>query len=87
MTGREILERIGALRGRKIMSIEIPFLTPRLSALWLKLVTRADFAVARELVLGLSEDLLPRDDRFWKLIDHPSLLDFDEAARRALASE
>jgi len=27
------------------------------------------------------------DDRFWKLIDHPSLLDFDEAARRALASE
>ncbi len=87
MTGREILERIGALRGRKIISIEIPFLTPRLSALWLKLVTRADFGVARELVLGLSEDLLPKDDRFWKLIDHPSLLGFDEAARRALASE
>jgi uncharacterized protein YbjT (DUF2867 family) len=87
MTGREILERIGALRGRQIMAIEIPLLTPQLSALWLKLVTRADFAVARELVLGLSEDLLPRDARFWQLIGHSELLPFDEAARRALMSE
>jgi uncharacterized protein YbjT (DUF2867 family) len=87
MTGREILERIGALRGRQIMAIEIPLLTPQLSALWLKLVTRADFAVARELVLGLSEDLLPTDERFWQLIEHTELLPFDEAARRALLSE
>lgn len=87
MTGREILERIGALRGRQIMAIEIPLLTPQLSAMWLKLVTRADFAVARELVLGLSEDLLPRDERFWQLIGHTALLPFDEAARRALLSE
>jgi hypothetical protein len=87
MTGREILERIGALRGRQILAIEIPLLTPQLSALWLKLVTRADFSVARELVLGLSEDLLPRDDCFWQLIGHSELLPFDEAARRALLSE
>jgi uncharacterized protein YbjT (DUF2867 family) len=87
MTGREILERIGALRGRQIIAIEIPLLTPQLSALWLKLVTRADFAVARELVLGLSADLLPRDARFWQLIGHSELLPFDEAARRALMSE
>ena len=69
------------------MAIEIPLLTPQLSALWLKLVPRADFAVARELVLGLSEDLLPRDERFWQLIGHSELLPFDEAARRALLSE
>jgi len=87
MTGREILERIGALRGRQILAMEIPLLTPQLSALWLKLVTRADFAVARELVLGLSEDLLPSDERFWQLIGHTELLPFDEAARRALLSE
>jgi uncharacterized protein YbjT (DUF2867 family) len=87
MTGREILERIGALRGRQIMAVEIPLLTPKLSALWLKLVTRADFSVARELVLGLGEDLLPKDGRFWSLIGHTELLPFDEAARRALMSE
>lgn len=87
MTGREILERIGALRGRQIIAVEIPWLTPELSALRLKLVTRADFAVARELVLGLSEDLLPMDERYWQRIEHTNLLSFDEAARRALSTE
>lgn len=87
MTGREILERIGRLRGRQIIAIEVPLLTPQLSALWVKLVTRADYAVARELILGLSEDLLPRDEQFWQLIGHSELLPFDEAARRALLSE
>ena len=87
MTGRQILERIAAVRGRHIVMIEVPLLTPRLSALWLRLVTRADFSLARELVLGLGEDLLPRDDRFWTRIGHTKLVSFDDAARRALADE
>lgn len=87
MTGRQILERIAAVRGRHILMIEVPLLTPRLSALWLRLVTRADFSLARELVLGLGEDLLPDDDRFWKRIGHSELVAFDDAARRALADE
>ena len=87
MTGRHILERIAAVRGRRILAIEVPLLTPRLSALWLKLVTRADFALARELVLGLGEDLLPHDERYWQLIAHERLVSFDDAARRALAGE
>jgi uncharacterized protein YbjT (DUF2867 family) len=87
VSGRQILERIAALRGRRILTLEVPLLTPRLSALWLKLVARTDFALARELVVGLRDDLLPEDDRFWTLIGHTPLLSFDEAARRALAGE
>jgi uncharacterized protein YbjT (DUF2867 family) len=87
VSGRQILERIAALRGRRILTVEVPLLTPQLSALWLKLVARTDFALARELVVGLQHDLLPTDDRFWELIGHPRLLGFDEAARRALACE
>ncbi len=87
LSGREILERIAALRGRRIAALEVPLLTPRLSALWLKLVTRTEFSLARELVLGLQGDILPRDERFWSLIGRGSLLPFDEAARRALADE
>lgn len=87
MSGRQILERIAALRGRRIPRVEVPLLTPQLSALWLRLVTRTDFTLARELVVGLREDLLPRDERFWQLIGHTRLLPFDEAARRALAGE
>lgn len=87
LSGREILERVAALRGRKIVVLEIPLLTPQLSALWLKLVTRSNFGLARELVAGLREDLLPADDSFWQKIGHTGLIGFDEAARRALAQE
>jgi len=87
LSGRQILERIGALRGRRILALDVPLLTPRLSALWLKLVTRTDYTLARELVVGLGEDLLPKDERFWQLIGHTRLVSFDEAARRAMADE
>jgi hypothetical protein len=62
-------------------------LTPYLSSLWLKLVTRADFSLSRELVLGMAVDLLPRDERYWGLIEHTSLTQFDDAARQALGQE
>lgn len=87
LSGRQILERIADVRGRRFLAIEIPALTPRLSSLWLKLVTRTDFGLARELVDGLVADLLPKDERYWGLIGHTDLIDFDDAARRALASE
>lgn len=87
LSGQQILERIARLRGRRFLALKVPFLTPQLSALWLRLITRTDFALARELVLGLKEDLLPRDARFWGLIGHTNLVSFDDAARHALASE
>jgi uncharacterized protein YbjT (DUF2867 family) len=87
VSGQQILERIAAIRGRRFLAIKVPLLTPQLSALWLRLVTRTDFALARELVQGLKEDLLPKDDRIWGLLGHTQLLSFDEAARNALASE
>ena len=87
LSGQQILERIALLRGRRFLALKVPFLTPQLSALWLRLITRTDFALARELVLGLKEDLLPRDERFWTLIGHTDLVSFDDAARHALASE
>jgi hypothetical protein len=57
------------------------------SALWLRLFTSADYAVARELVAGLTQDLLPRDTRYYELTGHPPRLFFDDAARLALAVE
>lgn len=87
LTGRQILERIAALQDRRLVALDLPLLTPQLSALWLRLVTRSDFSLARELVVGLKDDLLPEDGRYWELIGHTRLLSFDEAARRALAGE
>ena len=87
LSAREILRRVALLRGRHIPMVRVPVLTPRLSALWLKLVTGANYAVARELVLGLGEDLLPHDARYWHLTGHETLQSFDEAAEIALAAE
>jgi hypothetical protein len=62
-------------------------LTPPLSSLWVRFVTRASWSVAREVVVGLTHDLLAHDDRFWSLIGHERRVPFAEAGRRALAAE
>jgi uncharacterized protein YbjT (DUF2867 family) len=84
---REILERVAALRGRSLPAIGAPLPHPRVSALWLKLVSDAPWEVVRELVQGLSHDLLPRDDRYFALAARPPRRGFDDAARAALAED
>jgi uncharacterized protein YbjT (DUF2867 family) len=85
---REILERVAALRGRVLPSIRAPLPAPRISTLWLKLVSGADWTVVRELVQGLEHDLLPlAGSSYWERVAPRSLVPFDEAARRALAEE
>lgn len=87
LSAREMLTRVARLRGRRVPMVRVPVLTPRLSALWLKLVTGADYAIARELVLGLAEDLLPESASYWDLIGHRPLVSFEDAAREALRTE
>lgn len=88
LSGRDILEQTAAVLGvGPPWIIEVPFLSPRLSSHWVRLVTRADWSVAREVVLGLKHDLIARDDRFWRLVRHTTLLSFREAARRAIDAE
>lgn len=88
LSGRDILERTAAALGvRTPVMIEVPFLSPRLSSHWVRFVTRAEWSVAREVVVGLKTDLLAHDDRFWRLIDHTRLLTFAEAARLAIEDE
>lgn len=87
LSAREMIMIVGELEGRHIPAVRVPLLTPRLSAGWLKLVSRADYGVARELVLGLRDDLLPRDGRFWEMVGHGPRWSFREAARDALQTE
>jgi uncharacterized protein YbjT (DUF2867 family) len=84
----EILQRVAALRGRTLPAVRAPLPAPRLSALWLRLVSDADWRVVRELVAGLEHDLLPQDGgAHWERIGRRRLVPFDEAARRALAAD
>jgi len=88
LSGKEILDATTKVMGlRAPHTIAVPLLTPHLSSLWVRFVTRAKWSVAREVVVGLTEDLLARDATFWEHIAHPTRLPFAEAARRALAAE
>jgi hypothetical protein len=88
LSGKAILEDSARVMGlRHPRMVAVPFLSPRPSSLWVRFVTRAEWSVAREVVVGLTEDLLARDDRFWALVGRPHRLSFAEAAKRALDAE
>ncbi len=83
MTYRTMMERVAGLRGKHPILIEVPFLTPWLSSLWLHLVTPASVAVARPLVEGLRVPTIAQDDRIWDLVS-VRRTSFDDAIRSAL---
>ncbi|HEY0707407.1 MAG TPA: NAD(P)H-binding protein, partial [Polyangia bacterium] len=62
LSGKEILDESARVLGfAPPFQIEVPMLTPRLSSLWLRFVTRAHWSTARQVVLGLAHDLLAHD--------------------------
>src|SRR5436305_538292 len=83
MTYRTMMERTAVLRGKHPLLVEVPFLTPWLSSLWLHLVTPTSVAVARPLVEGLRVPTVARDGRVWDLVGRPRMA-FDEAVLAAL---
>jgi uncharacterized protein YbjT (DUF2867 family) len=87
LSGSEILLRIAAVMGRRPLLFKIPLVTPRLSSHWIRLVTRVDHALARELVEGLTSDLVAARPGFWSMAGLPAPVPLEEAARRALAAE
>ncbi len=85
MTYRQMIERIAVLRGRRPLIVEVPVLTPRLSSLWLHLVTPVGATVARPLIDGLRNPTVAREERLRSLLPF-ELTTFDEAARAAFVS-
>ena len=83
MTCRDMILRVGDLRGRRPLIVEVPVLSPRLSSLWLHLVTPVQAGVARELVDGLRTETVARENDIATLVPFEPT-PFDEAARTAL---
>ena len=83
MTCRDMILRVGDLRGRRPLIVEVPVLSPRLSSLWLHLVTPVQAGVARELVDGLRTETVARENDIVTLVPFEPT-PFDEAARTAL---
>ncbi len=63
--------------------VPVPILTPRLSSLWISLVTPVSYKIARPLAEGLRNRVIVTDDKTQRLMPHESL-GVRDAIKRAL---
>ena len=83
----EMLDRMAEALGRRPRpKLPVPLLTPRLSSLWIGLVTPVDAGVARPLIEGLSARTTVTDGSGAALFDIAPLT-FGEALQRAVADD
>jgi nucleoside-diphosphate-sugar epimerase len=87
VTVREILMATARRIGKEPLTIDVPFLTPKLSSYWLRFVTECDTFVAQQLVQGLKTDLLAESDEFWDKIGHRDRIRFETAIKRMLEDD
>jgi uncharacterized protein YbjT (DUF2867 family) len=83
---RTMLRRVAEIEGRRLPILPVPLLSPRLSSLWLALVTDVDTATGRSLVDSMTNEVVVRDHRIRDLVPFEPLT-YDEAVRLALADE
>lgn len=84
LTYREIMQVMAeALTLRRRFIVPVPVLTPRLSSLWIHLVTPISYRIARPLAEGLRNRVVCRNDDAHKLMPQP-LLSVRESIEAAL---
>lgn len=69
-------------RGLKRYLLTVPILTPRLSSLWLNLVTAVPYALARSLVDSMKNEVVCGDDRIKKVVPR-TCLTYEQALKLA----
>lgn len=86
MTYREIMQEMASALGlRQRFIVPVPVLTPRLSSLWIHLVTPLSKHIARPLAEGLKNPVVCRDNEAHELMPQ-RLIGIREAIDRAVAA-
>ncbi len=83
LTYEEMFRSYAKVRGLKRLIINVPVLSPRLSSLWVGLVTPISTTIARPLIEGLDNEVVVTDDAARTLFDVEPLT-YEMAVRRAL---
>lgn len=81
----DMLRHAARVEGRPLPNITVPLLTPRLSSLWLALVTSVDVTTARNLVDSMINEVVVHDRSIEEIVPGPTI-GYDEAVRLALAA-
>ncbi len=69
-------------RGLKRYIMTVPVLTPRLSSLWLNLVTAVPYSLARSLVDSMKNEVICKDERITKIVPR-TCLTYEQALKLA----
>jgi len=77
----------GALGRRRPLRITVPVLSPRLSSLWIGLVTPVDTGVAKPLIEGLATETVVSDPSGMELLGATSDTPLEDALRQAVAEQ
>ncbi len=79
----EMLRRVAAIEGRRLVVVPVPLLSPGLSSRWLSLVTDVDVQTGRSLIDSMSNEVVVRDDSIRGIVDFEPM-DYDAAVLSAL---
>jgi uncharacterized protein YbjT (DUF2867 family) len=79
-----MLRRVADLVGKKFLVVPVPLLSPRLSSMWLSLVTDVDARTGRSLIDSMTNEVVVHDTRIRELVPFEPMT-FEDAVRQALA--
>ena len=82
LTYKEMLLGFAKVRNLRRFILVVPFLTPRLSSLWLIFVTATNYYLARTLVDSMTLDAICQENRIQKILPRKTL-SYREAIERA----
>lgn len=68
LTYKQMLMGFAKVRGLKRFILTVPVLTPKLSSLWLMLVTSTTFSLARSLVSSMKNEVVCNDKRILQIV-------------------
>ncbi|NQW16058.1 MAG: DUF2867 domain-containing protein [Chloroflexi bacterium] len=86
VTYRDLLAGYASVRGLRRLMIPVPVITPRLSSLWLRLITPANYKIGRRIVESAAHDSVVAED-FAERRFHMEPMSASRAISTALADE
>jgi uncharacterized protein YbjT (DUF2867 family) len=82
----DMLQRAAKIQGKALPNLSVPLISPRLSSMWLSLVTDVDTATGRNLVDSMTNEMVVRSSGpDIQDVVPGSTLGYDDAVRLALA--
>ena len=79
-----MIREYARVRGLRRVALNVPVITPRLSAYWINWTTPVTFDVARPLIEGARNEVVVRDDSAARLFPDITPVDYETAIRRAV---